>query len=220
MQSRGTLSEWLQRTVDAGADSLLLIAGDRARVAGPFVNTLAVLDSGLLERHGFRKIGVAGHPEGIHHASRSELVAALRCKLAYARATGSTMWIVTQFVFSVAPVVRWYEHLAIENISLPLCIGMPGPAKVPTLLRYAVQCGVGASMRMLTRRPDAVAGLLGRWTPDDMISTLASDLREVPHIPIAGLHVFPFGGLKRSIEFFTALRHAEPGMSLNAATGS
>ena len=182
-----------------------MIAGDRRRPAGPFKSTLEVFDTGLLQAHGFNDIGVAGHPEGHPVADAQTLMDALHRKAAYARDTGAAMWIVSQFAFSAAPVIGWVEQLRSEGVELPVRIGLPGPAKPQTLLRYALQCGVGASSRMLARRPDAVTHLLGRWTPEAMLPALARFQAESPAAGIAGVHVFPFGGLLKSVDFFTTL---------------
>jgi len=203
LTNRQKLIESLSRLADSGAESLLLIAGDRRRAAGPFKSTLDVLDTGLLQEYGFRGIGVAGHPEGHTAADPEVLNDALRRKAAYARESESAMWIVTQFAFSGAPVISWLERVRDEGLDLPVRIGVPGPAKVQTLLRYAVQCGVAASSHMLARRPGAVSRLLGRWTPDEMVAELALRSVASPKLPIAGIHVFPFGGLLQSIDYFT-----------------
>ena len=203
--SRDKLEEQLGRLSEAGASSLLLIAGDRRRPAGPFRSTLDVLDTGLLQAHGFSDIGVAGHPEGHPAADAQSLTEALHHKSRYADETGTRMWIVTQFAFSADPVIRWLERLREEGIELPVRIGIPGPAKAQTLLRYALQCGIGASSRMLSRRPDAVSQLLGRWTPEAMLRTLARYKARNPGAHIAGIHVFPFGGLLKSVDFLMTL---------------
>lgn len=201
LANRAKLAESLSRLAETGADSLLLISGDRLRPAGPYRSTLDILDTGLLQHYGFRNIGVAGHPEGHPAATGEMLLHALREKSAYAKETGNTMWIVTQFAFSAEPVLSWLERVRDERIDLPVRIGLPGPAKVQTLLRYAMQCGVGASSHMLTRRPGAVSRLLGRWSPDKMLRALARHAATSRLQPIAGIHVFPFGGLLQSIEF-------------------
>jgi methylenetetrahydrofolate reductase (NADPH) len=199
--SREKLAAHLGRLEDEGVTSLLLIAGDCARPAGPFTSTLDVFDSGLLQRYGFRNIGVAGHPEGHPVAGRDVLTDALRRKARYALETESTMWIVTQFAFAVEPVIRWLDALRDDDIRLPVRVGLPGPARVQTLLRYAAQCGIGASSRMLVRRPGSVIRLLGRWTPDELLLELAQHARAQPGA-VAGIHVFPFGGLAQFKEHF------------------
>ncbi len=203
--SRAKLDEQLARLAAAGATSLLLVAGDRRRPAGPFKSTLDVLDTGLLQAHGFAEIGVAGHPEGHPVAGPRTLIDALRRKAAYAAGTGTRMWIVTQFAFAADPVIDWLERLRQAGIELPVRIGLPGPAKAQTLLRYALQCGVGASARMLAQRPDAVTRLLGRWTPESMLLPLARYRSCHPAAGIAGVHVFPFGGLLKSIDLLSNL---------------
>jgi methylenetetrahydrofolate reductase (NADPH) len=207
MPSRVSLSRHLANLADVGADSVLLIAGDRARPAGPFASTLEVLGSGLLQRYGFHNLGIAGHPEGHPVVDGDTLADALRRKAEYALDTGSMMWIVTQFVFSAEPVTRWLDRLRADGIRLPVRVGLPGPAKAQTLLRYAAQCGIGASSRMLARRPDALMRLLGRWTPDELLPTLARQVTERRQA-LDGIHVFPFGGLEQSIDYFSALREA------------
>lgn len=202
--SLGMLSENFRMLADEGVGSLLLIAGDRRQAAGPFQSTLAVFDSGLLQRYGFDNVGVAGHPEGHPDAGGVALMDALRKKARYAADTGTAMWIVTQFGFAAEPLVRWLDHLRAGGIELPVRVGLPGPARVQTLLRYAAQCGIGGSARMLARRPDALTRLLGRWTPDDMLATLARSATFRPE-QLAGVHIFPFGGLMQSAEYFNAL---------------
>lgn len=194
IRSAAVLDDWLSALTDTGGDSLLLIAGDRSSVAGPYADTLALLDSGRLLAHGIRRIGVAGHPDGHPVASRTELDAALAAKLEYARATGTDLWLVTQFAFSSNSVISWLRHVRTIAGDVRVHIGVPGPAKVKTLIAYAAQCGVGVSARMLRKRPNAVR-LLGRWTPDGLVRDLAAHAVREPQAAMNGMHVYPFGGL-------------------------
>ena len=204
-EDRVQLAGWLARFQGAGADSLLLIAGDVSSPKGPFADTLAVLDSGLLERHGFHRIGVAGHPEGHPIVSEAELTRALAHKSDYARDTGADMWLVTQFVFSADPVCHWLDRLDAAGFTLPVRVGLPGPASTRTLISYAVQCGVKVSTRMLTRRPGMARKLLGRWHPNDLLLALARYHTEAHHGLLSGVHVYPFGGLQRSADWFSGM---------------
>lgn len=63
-ESRGQLREWLVQLEESRVDRLLLIAGDSEAVAGPFPDTLAVLESGLLAQFRFHGIGVAAIQTG------------------------------------------------------------------------------------------------------------------------------------------------------------
>jgi len=200
ISGRAELDDVLARFVDAGVDSMLLIAGDVPRAAGIFANTLDILDSGLLADHGLLALGIAGHPEGHRLADMARLTESIRIKAAYARETGTRMWLVTQFVFAAAPFIEWDAQLRLEGVTLPARIGLPGPARVRTLLAYAMQCGVGASAQVLRRRP-GLSRLLGRWTPELALNDLAEYRARTPESQLGGLHVFPFGGLANSLRW-------------------
>jgi methylenetetrahydrofolate reductase (NADPH) len=196
----GELDDRLAGWRDAGVEDVLLIAGDVARPAGPFTSTLDLLASGLLERHGVKRIGVAGHPEGHPVADRATLAAALRAKAAYAREHDVEMWIVTQFAFEAGPLAAFEAGLRDAGPALPVRAGLPGPATIRTLMTYAWQCGVGVSARVLARRPSA-ARLLGRWAPDDVVDALARHRAERPASLVRGLHLYPFGGLAAALDW-------------------
>ncbi len=195
---RPALEVTLAHFREAGVRRLLLIAGDPARPAGAFTSTLDMLGTGLLERYGFGHFDVAGHPEGHPAVPEAALDAALLAKQAHARATGTDVRIVTQFVFDADPLVAFDARLRRLDIALPVRVGVAGPARLRTLLAYAWQCGIGASARALARRPDA-ARLLGAWTPDVLVDRLARHVATDPATRIEGLHLFPFGGIERAL---------------------
>ncbi|WP_349371674.1 methylenetetrahydrofolate reductase [Salinarimonas sp.] len=193
LASRDELDRALRLLAEAGAAGLLLVAGDVERPAGPFRDTRDVLATGLLARHGFSDVAFAGHPEGLRHADAVELDAALADKIAWARESGARMRLLTQFVFDAAPVLAWMERLRVRDLAVPVRVGLPGPAKLATLVSYARQCGVGASARVLTARPDA-ARLVGGWSPDGVLADLAAGRLAAPDLPLAGIHLYAFGG--------------------------
>lgn len=215
-RSRDELGEWLAALVEAGVDAVMLVAGDGAAPAGPYADTLAVLDDGLLAEHGVRRLGVTAYPEGHPLAGPADLAEALRRKTEYARATGSELWLVTQFAFSPDPVLAWLARTREAGCALPVRIGVPGPVALRTLVGYAVRCGVAASARAVMRTP-GVARLAGRWSPDPIARALASHLaadETAPAgetAPAVALHVFTFGGLAASAEWLSRLRATEPG---------
>ena len=59
-----TLRSALAELVANGIEQALLVAGDTEHPAGEFESTLDVFDSGLLEKSGIKRVGVAGYPEG------------------------------------------------------------------------------------------------------------------------------------------------------------
>lgn len=200
LRSRAELDCALGNLVEAGAHRLLLIAGDVPEAAGPFAATMDLLDTGLLQAHGVRRIGFAGHPEGHPAAGTDDLLEALRRKAAYARETGSDVHLVTQFAFAAEPIIGWLDSLRPNGVDLPVRVGVAGPARLKTLLSYALHCGIGPSSRLLARRRDTTR-LLGGWTPTDLVADLGRYRSGVPNTPLCGLHVFPFGGLAMSIEW-------------------
>lgn len=202
LASLGELDETLGAYREAGIDHVLVIGGDPDRPAGPFASTLDVLGTGLLSRHGIRAIDVAGHPEGHVHADADGPDAALARKAACARASGIRLRVVTQFVFDAGPVIAWERRLRDRGLSVPIRVGLPGPATVRTLVSYALQCGVAASARMMAKRP-GVTRLLGRWAPDQVIGDLADHGVAHPDTLIDGIHVFPFGGFRLAADWLT-----------------
>ena len=203
IKSAGQLDERLGKLAEAGVAELLLVAGDHKLAAGPYRDTLDVLESGKLVEHGFRRLGVTAYPEGHPFTARRELEAALSIKIAYANATGTEMWIVTQFTFASAPAVAWLAAMRDRGCALPVYIGLPGPARLRTLLAYAGRCGVRASTRALTRNPSVIR-LLKSWSPDDVLQALAQYRVESPGTTLAGIHLFTFGGLPRTSRWLRA----------------
>ena len=210
VSSEMQLDSWLSDLAGSGVDRLLLIAGDTGAPRGPFTDTLAVLESGLLMRHGFRRIGIAGHPDGHPVASATELKRALAVKQTYARQTDTRLWIVTQFTFAAQAVVGWLNEHTFDLSPWPVYVGLPGPTGLKTLLAYAAQCGVGSSAKQVLKRPGTTR-LLRAWTPDGVVDNLAHHRALHPDSPLAGIHLFPFGGLQRTAQWLDSRRlESEP----------
>jgi methylenetetrahydrofolate reductase (NADPH) len=120
---------------------------------------------------------------------------ALADKIAFAKREGFDAWLVTQFCFDAAPIVACVKQLRAGGITLPLRVGLTGPADIRTVWKYALHCGIGNSMRALGTRVDAISNLLVRHTPDMIVSDLAAAHRTDPSLAITGLHFFAFGGI-------------------------
>jgi methylenetetrahydrofolate reductase (NADH) len=182
---------------NAGVEQVLAVAGDTPEPVGKIESTLQVLESGFLEKHGIRRVGVAGHPEGHKQVSDPVLRAALRQKNAYAKKTGIYVYLVTQFTFSAAPVIEW-ESKTSEIGELPYMVGLPGLASPASLLKFALDCGVGASLEAFAKRAGKFTKLLTVATPDDTLVRLVQYKEKNPTSHLAGIHFFPFGGFKRT----------------------
>jgi methylenetetrahydrofolate reductase (NADPH) len=121
---------------------------------------------------------------------------------------GMASLIVTQFGFAAAPFLAWLRELRRRGIHTPVRIGVPGPAGIKTLLRYAAHCGVGASASVMAKYGVSLTRLLGSAGPDALVDELALGLR--PEHGAVRLHFYPFGGLSRTVEWIGAYsaRHA------------
>ena len=189
---------------EAGIDEALVIGGGLARPAGDFHCALQILESGALDRVGVRRIGLAGHPEGSPDIAPGDARQAIADKNAFARRSDAEFYLVTQFVFEAAPVIAWDKALAADGNWLPIVVGLPGCASLKTLIKYAKMCGVGASMRFLTRRASSLAKLATVATPDRLIRDLARYRAEDPGAGVAGVHAFPFGAIRRTTGWLNA----------------
>jgi methylenetetrahydrofolate reductase (NADPH) len=200
--SRGVLDDFLGRlAAEAGVAQVLVVAGDTARPAGELDSALQILESGLLEKHQIRVVGVAGHPEGHREVSDAALRDALKRKNVYAAKTGASVYVVTQFTFSADPVISWERSHGAEIGALPIMVGVPGLATARTLLRYAVDCGIGASMQAFAKRYASLTRLLTISAPDETIVALARHKHGTPQSRIVGVHFFTFGGFTRTAEW-------------------
>jgi methylenetetrahydrofolate reductase (NADPH) len=193
-------SDFLERAAgDAGVAEALVIGGDPDWPAGPFRDATSLIDSGVLECHGLDRVGFAAYPEGHPLITTHALEVALDTKLALARRHGLTPSLITQFGFEPAPIVSWIAALRRRGVDCPVRIGVAGPASVATLARFAVRCGIGASMRALARGHAAFARILSDAAPDQLIAALVAS--EDTRAPIDGLHVFTFGGVRHTAEW-------------------
>ena len=196
------VEDYLKRlTEDAGVVQALIVAGDAPTSGGGLHSSLEILDSGLLEKYNLRTIGVAGHPEGHPDVTDEVLREALRRKNAYAKKTGASMYIVTQFTFSADALFAWEKSYAGDIGRLPVRVGMPGLASVGTLLKYAIECGVGPSLQAFSKRYASLTKLLTVSAPDGIIVNLARYRARTPDTRFSGVHFFTFGGFRKTAEW-------------------
>ncbi len=201
LESAAALDAFLGDLVaKAAVKHVFVIAGDPDRPAGPYRDSLDLIRSGLLERHGITKVGIAGYPEGHPQIDQKELWSALREKIARLTAAGFDHDITTQFSFDPQPVINWVQRVRESGITAPLRLGVPGPAGLKTLLRFAARCGVGASANVMAKYGLSLGQLLSTAGPDRLVATLAHTLDASWHDRIH-LHFYPFGGLGKTAEW-------------------
>ena len=204
--SKAILADWIARYKgEAGVKQALLLGGGVTTPAGEFDNSMQMVETGLFD--GFERLHVAGHPEGNKDIDRdgtdAVVMKALAWKQAYADRSDAKMAIATQFCFEAGPVIAWANKLSAAGVKLPVHIGIAGPAKLQTLIKFAIACGVGPSLRVLQKRAMDVTKLLLPYEPTEVIAELAGQKAKTPGFNIEQVHFFPLGGIKTNAQWVT-----------------
>lgn len=208
IKDRATLTDWIARYQgEADVRQALLLAGGLNAARGDFETSMQLLETGAFDRAGFTRLHVAGHPEPNldidPDGGRTNTMLALDWKQAFADRTDADMAIATQFAFEAQPVIAWCNSLRERGISLPVHIGIAGPAKLQTMIKFAMACGVGPSLRVLQRRAKDVTKLLLPFEPTEVLTELAAHKAANPDFNIEQVHFFPLGGIKNCANWAT-----------------
>lgn len=202
LTTRAALEDRIRQTTqEAGVTDVLVIGGGLDRPAGEFASSMEVLETGFFDKHGVTEIGVAGHPEGSPDFSEEAAISALRLKQAFGERTGAEIRIVTQFGFDAGRFIAWAEGLQRHGIDLPVHLGVAGPAKITTLIKYAAMCGVGNSISFLRKNALSLTALATSHSPEGVVAPIERHVQATSRSAIRQIHVFPFGGLKKSSEW-------------------
>lgn len=201
IKDEATLRDWIARYQgEAGVRSALVLAGGVAEPQGDFSDSMQLLQTGAFGDAGFTRLHVAGHPEGNRDidpkGGTANVDAALRWKQTFADSSDAEMALATQFCFEARPVINWANGLKDAGINLPIHIGVAGPAKLQTMVKFAIACGVGPSLRVLQKRARDVSKLVLPFEPTEFLGELAAHKAANPDFNITSVHVFPLGGIK------------------------
>ena len=201
IKDKATLENWIAMYQgEAGVKQALLLAGGVATPHGDFDSSMQLLESGLFDKAGFTNLHVAGHPEGNKDidpdGSTKNVDDALRWKNKFNETTDASMALATQFAFDAKPIIAWADSLKEAGIDIPVHIGIAGPAKLQTLIKFAIACGVGPSLKVLQKRAMDVTKLLLPYEPTEVIAELAAHKAANPDFNIEKVHFFPLGGIK------------------------
>jgi methylenetetrahydrofolate reductase (NADPH) len=181
----------------------LVLAGGIASARGEFQSSMELLETGLFD--GFTRLHVAGHPEGNrdidHDGSDTNVMAALRWKQQFSETSDAQMALATQFAFEAGPIIAWADALRDAGITIPIHIGIAGPAKLQTLIKFAIACGVGPSLKVLQKRAMDVTKLLLPYEPTEVVAALAAHTAANPDFNITHVHFFPLGGIKTNAQW-------------------
>ena len=175
MYDEKELKDYVNRCKDVGVEQVLVIGGGR-EPAGKFNSSFQLLETGYFEK---MKIGIAGHPEGSPDISSSELEKAMKDKKPYAD------YIVTQWLLEPQPIIDF-----ISKQSVPVHVGITGPLKISSLIKFANIVGAKNSINFLKSNFTKALDLLKPKDPNDLIGKVKSYTDN--------FHIYTFGGLKET----------------------
>lgn len=206
LKSKEQLDELVaDMTNRAKVDEVLVIGGGVDNPVGDFASSMDVLETGILQKYGIKKIGVSGHPEGSPDISDDELAHAIGWKNDFAKSEGLDLYMETQFCFEADAVVNWEKSIRAAGNNLPIRIGIPGPATIKTLFRFAQISGIGPSMRVIAKQAKNVTKLLTVQSPHLLIAGLAEAMAADPDSRIQHFHYYPFGGFAKTSRWASAV---------------
>ena len=209
IKDEATLADWIARYQgEADVKQALLLAGGVAKPHGDFDSSMQLLETGLFGKAGFERLHVAGHPEGNRdidpNGGMKNVDEALAWKQKFSETSDAKMALATQFAFEAGPIIKWANAIKAAGIDLPVHIGIAGPAKLQTLIKFAIACGVGPSLKVLQKRAMDVTKLLLPYEPTEVITTLAAHKAANPDFNIESVHFFPLGGIKTNANWAIA----------------
>ena len=169
------LKEYVSRCKDGGTKQALIIGGSREPI-GDFDSSIQVLETGYFENI---RIGIAGHPEGSPDISDSKLEKAMNDKKPYAD------YIVTQWLLNPQPIIDF-----INKQTIPVHVGITGPLKITSLIKFANIVGAKNSLNFLKSNFSKALDLMKPKDPNDLIGKVKSQTDN--------FHIYTFGGLKET----------------------
>lgn len=210
IKDEATLADWIARYQgEADVHQALLLAGGVATPHGDFHSSMQLLETGQFDKAGFKRLHVAGHPEGNKDidpsGSDANVMEALHWKQSFKERTDAHMALATQFAFEAGPIIEWAGAIKAAGIDIPIHIGIAGPAKLQTLIKFAIACGVGPSLKVLQKRAMDVTKLLLPYEPTEVLAQLAAHKAANPDFNIEKVHFFPLGGIKTNANW--AIEH-------------
>ena len=191
----------------AGCKKILLIGGEGSQ-KGEISSSLEVLQTDLLSKYNFNEVGLAGHPEGNPNISEKELDNAIIEKNIFAKNADFKSYLVTQFFFEASSLKTWEKKLDKLNNKLEIHAGIPGPATLKTLVAYATSCGIGNSIRFLSKQALNITKLATTRAPDKLIADLADYKEFYPNSKLTKLHFYAFGGIKKTSQWLNLISNS------------
>jgi methylenetetrahydrofolate reductase (NADPH) len=180
---------------EAGVRRALVLGGDRDKPAGDFDSSQQLVETGVFARRNFQQLLFACYPEGHRRISDAALDSARTAKIEAGRTQGMEISLVSQFCFDAAPITAFAERIRKQGETAPLFVGVAGPTEHARLVKYALICGVGPSLRALMERQGLAKNMLAGETPERVLAEIAAAMSVNPSLGVAGVHFFTFGSL-------------------------
>ena len=180
------LKDYVKMCREFGVKQALVIGGGREPI-GKYHCSLQLLETGLFQG---MKIGIAGHPEGSPDISDSELEKAMKEK------TPLADYIVTQWLLDPSVIANF-----ISKQTLPVHVGITGPLKISSLLKFASIVGAKNSLNFLKSNTSKALDLLKPKDPNEVINSLKGVTEH--------FHIYTFGGLKETNKWLVQNNYAE-----------
>lgn len=214
------LEDWLKRYQgEAGVTQALLLGGGQKEPVGSFSSSIDMIETGLFDKMGFTRLHLAGHPEGNRDidsdGSSKGVDQALLWKQDFSSRTDARLALTTQFAFDAKVVTEWANRIGNMGVTIPIHVGIAGPTKLQTLIKFAISCGVGPSLKVLQKRALDISRLFVPYEPTDFIAELVDHKAANPDSLIEHIHIFPLGGIKPSAEWMK--KHASMGTFADVA---
>ena len=175
MANEAQLKEYVTMCKDGGVKQALVIGGGREPM-GKFDSSFQLLETGYFEK---MKIGIAGHPEGSPDISDEVLEKAMIDKKPYAD------YIVTQWLMQSEPIIDF-----ISKQSVPVHVGITGPMKISSLIKFANIVGAKNSINFIKSNFSRAIDLLKPKDPNDLVDKIKEHTQY--------FHIYTFGGLKET----------------------
>ena len=193
---------------DCGCSKILVIGGG-GNQKGNITSSIEILETDLLSKYKFKEVGLAGHPEGNPDVKQADLDNAIIQKNNFSKKADFKMYLATQFFFEAKSLKKWELHLKSLNNNLEIHAGIPGPATLKTLLSYATSCGIGNSIRFLSKQALNITKLATTRSPDKLIHDLASYKLENPDTKLKKIHFYAFGGIKKTSGWLKSINRTD-----------
>ena len=148
---------------------------------------------------------MSGHPEGSPDISDVQLADAIMLKNEFARKEGLSLYMETQFCFDAEAVLAWERSIRNAGNRLPVRIGIPGPATIKTLFRFAQISGIGPSMRFIAKQARNVAKLMTVQSPHELLAGLSAGMSADEKCLLHHFHYYPFGGFAKTAAYAKAV---------------